>query len=402
MEPLTPQLEGLEVVVTGRLASMTREHAIREIELRGGSYRERCTERTDVLVVGLEGWPLQRDGMLTHSLRRARELEATGHPIRILGEADFLHEIGLPERQEELRRLFTTEQLARILELPTGRLRSLVRKGLITPARTVRRLCYFDFAEVTRARALLTLLDQGVTIPSIRRSLEQLGRWLPDANGALSQLDLLERGGPLLFRFDDGQLAEPTGQLRFAFASEEAPVVSADRRPDVDAVPAPARSDARVSQHWFAIGVAAEDDGEWDTAADAYHRALVTGGPQAELCFNLGNVLHAAGRIGEAAQRYMMAAEIEPEYVEAWNNLGNAWAELGRLDDAAHVYRQALAIEPDYADAHFNLAETLQQAGDWRGAERHWHAYLTATPAAGDRTYVESMLDECRRHADSR
>lgn len=391
-----PSLEGVEIAVTGRLASMTRDDAVRAIEERGGRYVEIPSVTTDLLVVGSEGWPLQRDGRLTRALHHARELEQMGCEIRIVDEFEFLIEADLPEQQAGLRRLYTTEQLARILELPIARLRSFVRRGLVRPARVVRRLCYFDFTQVARARALVGLLEQGVTVQDIRRSIGRLERWLPDAaSNALSQLALIERGRRLVVRLDDGSLVEPSGQLRFGFADDTiAAEAAALARPPALPVP-PRRTGPQDAQDWFAVGLAAEDEGDLERAAEAYHLAQLANGPQPEISFNLGNALHGLDRIAEAAQRYAVAVELDPEYVEAWNNLGNALGELGRYDDAVAAYQRALALEPRYADAHFNLAETLQQLERFEDAERHWRAYLAESPHASDRAYVERMLREC-------
>ncbi|HSH90768.1 MAG TPA: tetratricopeptide repeat protein, partial [Ramlibacter sp.] len=45
------------------------------------------------------------------------------------------------------------------------------------------------------------------------------------------------------------------------------------------------------------------------------------------------------------------------------------------LDEAAASYERSLALDPMLADAHFNLAELHKQAGDERGALRHYSAY---------------------------
>jgi tetratricopeptide (TPR) repeat protein len=392
---LAPTLLGLEIAITGRLASMTRQDAIALIGARGGRYVETPNAATQRLVVGLEGWALRRDGRPTQSLANAHELQAAGSAIRIVDEAEFLAEAGLSGRAHPLGGLYTIEQLARMLDLPKARLRAFVRKGLIRPQRVVRRLCWFDFAQVASAKALQRLLDRGAQLADIRRGLRQLEEWLPGAaSRSLRQLEAMTRGGPLLLRLDDGKLVEPSGQLRFPFAADRSAAASTA---GLDAHAHRVRS----PQDWFARGVAAEDEGRWTEAEDAYYRSLLAGGLQPETAFNLGNVLHALGRPGEAVQRYMMAVEIDPEYVEAWNNLGNVLAELGRSEASLRAYRRALEIEPEYADAHFNLAETYQQLGRHRDARRHWLAYLDQSSGTQDRVYVDRMLAECERRLGS-
>ncbi len=388
-------LAGREVAITGRLASMTREAAILQLERHGARYVSIPTARTDWLVVGLEGWPLRRDGRLTKSLERAQELERDGAPIRILTESAFLSSIGLGDQSGNLSRLYTVEQIGRMLDLPETTLRRWIRHGLLTPARVVRRLSWFDFQQVASAKALQALLDAGATVLRIRRSLEQLGQRIPGAERSLTQLEILASGGLLAYRREDGALIEATGQLHFAWADEE----PLDEEPATLLKRAGPDESSRSWREWFHAGVRAEDEGRLDEAAEAYQLALLAGGPRAEVAFNLGNTLHALGRPGEAAQRFMMAAEIEPDYVEAWNNLGNALAELRRVDGAVRAYERALAIEPLYADARFNLAETLHRAGRLTDAAPHWRGYLELSPDGAEARYVERMLTECSRLA---
>ena len=79
-------LAGLEVAITGRLATMSRDEAQRRIAGAGGTFVAAPREGTALLFVGQAGAPLGEDGRLTRSLRIARDLRAAGHPIRIVAE----------------------------------------------------------------------------------------------------------------------------------------------------------------------------------------------------------------------------------------------------------------------------------------------------------------------------
>jgi tetratricopeptide (TPR) repeat protein len=373
-------LTGREVAVTGRLASMTHDEAQRRIAAAGGRWVAEPRAGTAFLVVGEEGWPLRDDGQLTRALQEAERLQRRGAGPRILAEHEFLALLGA-NADPGVHRLYTTAQIARMLDVPQPRLRAWMRSGLIAPVRTQRRLCFFDFAQVASAKALCALSARGASAARVRRSLEQLRGWLPQAERALPQLEAIERGGPLLVRLADGRLAEPSGQLRLDFAAP-----AEERAPDAHA-PAP-----RTLEQWFERGIAAEEAGRLEEAAAAYHEAMLAGGPQPEICFNLGNTLFALGRTAEAVQRFAQATELDRDYVEAWNNLGNTLAEIGRTDEAVRAYRRALAIEPHYADAHYNLAQTLASAGDRAGAGEHWRAFLAHDPNSAWAREVREQL----------
>jgi len=373
-------LRGLEVSITGRLASMSRREAMRRLELAGARYASGPGEKTDVLVVGSGGPPLGEDGLLTRSLCDARTLQRTGgagRRLRIVQEEELLELLGLQDPREDLGRLYTTEQLSRILDVPARRIRAWVRHGLIQPVQVVRRLSFFDFRQVATARALSRLTRSGVTPKVIRKSLEQLGAWLGRGAQSLTQLETLESSRLLVVRTDEG-LVEPSGQLRLGFE-------------DLEQEAAPT---LRATPDWFERGAEAEEDERLDDAALAYERALELGGPSPEICFNLGNTYYSLERPADAVQMLLKAVELDPEYVEAWNNLGNIMAELGEPSEAGACFRHALELEPTYADAHYNLAELLADQDDYQEAREHWRAYLAGDPFS---SWAEEVRERLRR-----
>jgi tetratricopeptide (TPR) repeat protein len=386
-------LAGREVAFTGRLASLSRDEAVSAVEDAGGRCVATPRPGTDLLVVGRGGPPLGEDGHLTRSLQVARDLQRNGHALEVVSEEEWLTRLGLDDRRAELSRLYTTAQLARILDVPAGAIRAWMRQGLVTPARTSNRLHWFDWAQVAAARTLVQLARDGVKPARIRKSLDRLAAWLGDEDPALSQLEVLEQGGPVLVRLPDGRLAEPGGQLRLGFdapAPAEPPAAMPLSRPAEDATPETSELDDAEAD--FVLGVEYEGRGLFAHAQAAYERALSRGGPRADVLFNLGNALYALGHKRSAQQRFEQAVELEADYVEAWNNLANVMSERGQLEQAVMAYHRALALAPDYADAHYNLAETLAASGDVAGARRHWQAYLQQDPTSSWADHVRERL----------
>ena len=400
-------LEGMSVALTGRFASFTQEEMVELIEGLGGEVVREPSADTDLLVIGEDGFALDEDGTPTRNLRRARELETDGAPLRIVGEEEFLSELDLDDRrlaecQQRIHHLYTTTQLSRILDVPGRKIRAWVRAGLIRPARTVHRLCYFPFQQVAVARAISELTRAGLTPRKLREHLEQVRRWVPSAEEALQQLAVIEKGDPLL-RLADGTLAEPSGQLRLDFdEEEEATERRVPTRFDTIARPAPFAPTADdveepetldpEAEEWFQLGLELEAQGERKRAVEAHIRALDAGYATPEIFFNLGNLCYALSRYDEAISCFSEATTRDPEYVEAWNNLGNVYSARGRFDQAVHAYRSALAISPDYADAHYNLADTFEQRGDLRRARGHWEAYLLGDPYSESAEQVRAKL----------
>src|SRR5262249_43545212 len=213
---------------TGRLASMTRAEAVQLARTQGGEFVPTVSRFTSLLVVGLEGWPLQKNGRLSRKLLQARRLQHFGYPLTILSEEEMLSQIGLQARFENIHQLYTTAQLHQILRIPGERLRAWMKIGLIQAAQITNGVCYFDYQQVTRAKTLSDLAQAGVSAKRLRKSLEQLRKWMPGLADPLSQLSVIERDGEMLVRLQDGHLVEPTGQLQFDF--EDLPPIASSIR----------------------------------------------------------------------------------------------------------------------------------------------------------------------------
>jgi tetratricopeptide (TPR) repeat protein len=343
-----------------------------------------------VVVLGHEAWPLGRDGEPDPALEQIRSHEHGGGPVRVLTEVELLEILGLSTQREELGRLYTTEQFARILELPVERIRAWMRGGLIRPVRVLKRLAWFDFREVMGARALSHLIEGGVPAARIRKSLEQIATWHPDAGGILVQLESLTGRAGLRLRLPGGALAAPSGQLYLPFregAPRTEPALRIfDPRVAMTEEPAP------DAEEWFQAGLEAEDRGELAAAEGAYRRSLEIEGAQPVTHFNLGNVRYRRGLYLEAAQSFLAALDLDAEYVECWNNLGNTFACLRKPEDALRSYRRALEIEPEYAEAHANLARLLEERGRSAEARRHWLRYVGAEPRGARAARVREKL----------
>ena len=384
-------LSGEQISITGRFASMNRASAVEHLREAGGEYVEKPGRRTTVLVVGQADWPLKRDGRPTQNLQKARKLQQNDIPIQIITEIEFLQALGLSKQIEELHRLYTTAQLRRILGVSESQIRYWVRIGLLKPTRITRRLAWFDFQEVMRARALNSLTSSGVSTSRVKNSLEKMTSWLPEAKRMLVLLENYETDGQLRVRLPDGSTALPDGQLLLSFA--ETPGEPHAVQPFVrqDTGEYFQLTDSTAVDRWFAAGVIAEENGNFREAEEDFERALLAGGPQAETCFNLGNVLYEQDRKAEAVQRFLQAVELDPEYIEAWNNLGSALADLDKPKEALRALRTALHFEPQYADAHWNMAQTYEYLGETDEARLHWLAYLEQDPNS-------SSAEEARQH----
>jgi tetratricopeptide (TPR) repeat protein len=203
---------------------------------------------------------------------------------------------------------------------------------------------------------------------------------MDDVSTAPELRTILEHNGWLLARRQDGRLADQEGQLYFDFASCRVQPIAQPEPPTTTA------------QDWFEHGYQEEQAGRLNEAARAYQQALLIGGPDADVCFNLATVLCALDRKEPAAERFRQAVELDPRFAEAWNGLGVVLEQLGRPQESVAAYRAALQVCPGYADAHYNLADLLESLGRQRDARRHWQAYLSQDAASKWAAYAKRRL----------
>jgi tetratricopeptide (TPR) repeat protein len=290
--------------------------------------------------------------------------------------------------------------LAELLKVPVAMIRRWHRRGLIRPVREVRRLPYFDFAEVATARQLAELLAAGLSPSELERHLAAWSKYLPTIERPLQQLSLIAGGKKLLARGEEG-LVGPGGQKYFEFldpnGASSAPVLrdpgdeSEDEEdtgivsPSVISLDAvrekrphayDAISDETPAEVLLDMAAEMEDLGELRAATDLYRLVLAKQGPSPEVCFVLADVLYRQGDVTAARERYAMAIELNEEYVEARANLGCVLAELGDRELAIAAFEGALRYHADYADVHYHLARALTDAERADEAREHWARFL--------------------------
>ena len=390
-DDMAARIRGRTVCYAGKLAWLTHDEFVEVVAEHGGKYGQ--VGNSGVMVVGEGDWPLADEKRLDKKLATLERLEKKAEAgVCVMGERQFLEGLGLDAHRENARQLFSTARLTEILEISRETIRAWVRTGLIRPAKVELGVWHFDFREVSTARTLVELTAAGVTIDRIRRTLNKVRKWMPEAENPLQQLAVLEKSGPALVRLGQGELAELDGQLHFEFGSS--PQGLAEAGAATAASPMRIAPGPRTAADWLEQGLAQEREGYLEEAAASYRQALLIGGPDAVTCFNLANALRALGHKAQALERYSQAVEVDPEFVDAWNNLGTLLAELARPDDACAAFRRALSADPEDGRAHYNLADTLDDLGSRSEAEAHWRAYVRFDPSSQWADYARRRLAE--------
>lgn len=255
-----------------------------------------------------------------------------------------------------------------MLGLSRGIVQGLIDAGFVAPTRGARNEWRFTFQDLALLRTAHALQAQRIPPRRILQSLARLKAQLP-AELPLTGLRITAIGADVAVRDRSGHWQSDSGQLLMDF--DVAPVagnVTLLERPAV------ARAGAPDPQLLYETALALEAS---DPAASeaAYLQALAADPALEDAWLNLGAMWAEAGRHAELLRLSDAALRHCPRSALLHFNRAIALDHLEPLDEAAAAYGQALALDPALADAHFNLARLHEQAGDARGALRHYSAY---------------------------
>ncbi len=392
-------LDGQSVYFLGKLAASNRKEAAEIVRLAGGHVAKKLTPKVGILVVG-EGesartdwnhWQEELDNLTRDAFEAGR--------LEIVPEAEFWSRCRADKSgagdEKAHETLYTPSMLAELTGVSLSVVRHLQTRGILVPVRRIHRLPYFDHEGIAPLKIVRSMLDAGFTQPRALDRLTRMRRFLPHG-----QVDVRVRGKDVLFVTESGPV-DQDGQHCFAFVLEGD--FNRDAEPDelLESGPTEShpwgRGDAlQVLESVFE----SENSGEIDLsresiceaalqcenamhleeAAELYRTALAVGGPDAQVNFQLAEVLYRLADLSGARERYFMAIELDEEFVEARANLGCVLVEQGNDEWAAAAFRGALKHHPDYAEVHFHLGMLLHRVGLPNEAREHLRIFLELAP----------------------
>lgn len=278
---------------------------------------------------------------------------------------------------------YSLGDVARILKVSPRRLRYWKKTRLVGASVGTSEADGYGFRDLVVLRAIVSMIDRGVSLQRIRRHLDVLRHRAPDLDDPIAALRLAsEESGHIVLR-RDGRWEEVGGQLLLEFGAAGDPATSSVR-PLVGAEPAAAtgrRPGPDDAVGWFERGCELDAEARtWTEAAAAYEKAIELDGEYADAWCNLGAVRYNQGQRLAARRAFEACLALAPDHVEANFNLANVLEELGEDEQALVLYRRALAVDPIYPDLHINLALLYEKLGRERAACRHWRRYLQIDP----------------------
>jgi tetratricopeptide (TPR) repeat protein len=280
-------------------------------------------------------------------------------------------------QREPVTDLFTMTEVAKLLGLSTGRLRTLDKNGVVTPSGRRRGQRAYTFQDLIALRAARDLLAKRVRLKEVARAIEGIRAALPRVTRPLAELSIASDGQRVVVKHSTGAFEPTTGQmvLDFDVRSLRDDVVKMLR-------PNAGRARARSAYDLYVRASQLDEDPATMEEAEALYRRAVEIDPWLAIAYtNLGNICFRRNQEAEAEKLYTKALGIDPQQPEAQYNLGYVMLERGEAAIAVDFFRGALSSDPRFADAYFNLAMAYEQTGEAEKAKPCWRKYLDIEPS---------------------
>ena len=281
---------------------------------------------------------------------------------------------GAPRAEDPTEGLYSVQDVAKLFSYKASRIRYWDRSGLLSPSIELDGHRYYTFQDLIGLRAAKGLLDEGVGLREVRRTVESLREKLPSMTRPLSELRVVADGKSIVVHDEAGAYEASTGQtvIDFRVNALHADVIRLLH----------VTEDARKTAYEYYLDACQldEDDATMDRAEALYRKALTLDPGLSNAFTNLGNLCYRRAQIDQAERYYREALEIDPSQPEAQYDLGLIHFERGELDQAIERFVVALDNDPSFADAHFNIAMALEQSGRSNDARAHWQMYVRIEP----------------------
>jgi tetratricopeptide (TPR) repeat protein len=287
--------------------------------------------------------------------------------------------------------LFSAKEVARLFDLPESRLRYWSQTGFLVPSIRREGRALYSFQDLVSIKVAKGLLDAGLPLQRVRRSLGALRVHLPGVDRPLTSARIRCDVDRVLVSDGDATFEAATGQLLLDFEV-------AELHADVARVLAMPRANQPERSAWDWFSVAREHESAWESgeaeselqaACEAYRRALELEPNLAAAACNLGSLLAESGDLEGARDAFDEALRADPDLPEARANLAELALQDGDFDIAIDGFQGLLADDPDFVEAHYGLGRAYLSIGKKKTALAHLDRFCRA---------VDRLVGEDRTH----
>jgi predicted TPR repeat methyltransferase len=133
----------------------------------------------------------------------------------------------------------------------------------------------------------------------------------------------------------------------------------------------------RSRRYWKILATTLHKEGRYAEALRIYRQAILMNPEDADLSYNLGNLLRTIGQYEKAISVYEHAHRLNPKDPDILVNLAPLYRSSQKLDKARQCYEKIVQLDPENATAHYFLA-----------------ALDGLTPARAPAGYVVELFDQ--------
>lgn len=111
---------------------------------------------------------------------------------------------------------------------------------------------------------------------------------------------------------------------------------------------------------------------DWRSHASIWRVTVKTSPLSPRAHNNMGDVYSQEGNLEKAAQEFMKAIELKPNYADAQHNLAYTYQKMGKIEEATINYKRALNINPSLYQSYQNLGVIYFNLGQKQKAEEYF------------------------------
>ncbi len=289
--------------------------------------------------------------------------------------------------KEPVTDTFAAAEVAKLLGLTVGRLKSLDKAGIVVPSGQRKGRRAYTFSDVIALRAARDLLKRKVRLKEVAVAVQKLRETLPKVTRPLAELRIVSDGNRVVVKSATGAFEPATGQMVIDFDVSSL-------RDDVVRVlrPRVGQERARSAYELYLQASELDEDPATMDEAEALYRKAVELDPYLAIAYtNLGNICFRKRDDAQAEAHYREALALDQAQPEAKYNLGYVMLERGDPAQAVEFFRGAIEADATFADAYFNLAMAYEELGDANRARPCWRRYLELEPTG-------TWADIARKH----
>ena len=130
----------------------------------------------------------------------------------------------------------------------------------------------------------------------------------------------------------------------------------------------------------FDLGLAYVYTQQWDSAIDAFEKAVEQNNTLAQAYSYLGSLYREKGERDQAVKYFLAAIENDRDNPHYYYSLGQTYGSLEQYDKAIEAYKQSITLDGTLSDAFCNLADAYNHKGEPEQAIEYANQAIAINP----------------------